>query len=197
MRANGVDYAFDLAGTIKAMETAYLVTRWGGTTVTAGLSPIAADFSFKQSGLVSEEKTIKGSYMGSCVPVRDIPRSGIQDFFDIVSTMKERECFHEHTDISTRVKIADVATNQHVQSDSRDGNEPPALHDRDGRDEARVVEERERRLDEPALVRHCQRHPARAVTRHAFRRRGPVERGRHRPTPDGATGAARCSSASG
>src|SRR6267143_313092 len=70
----GVDYAFDLAGTIKAMETAYLVTRWGGTTVTAGLSPIAADFSFKQSMLVSEEKTIKGSYMGSCVPVRDIPR---------------------------------------------------------------------------------------------------------------------------
>jgi alcohol dehydrogenase len=56
------------------METAYLVTRWGGTTVTAGLSPIAADFSFKQSMLVSEEKTIKGSYMGSCVPVRDIPR---------------------------------------------------------------------------------------------------------------------------
>jgi alcohol dehydrogenase len=70
----GVDYAFDLAGTIKAMETAYLVTRWGGTTVTAGLSPIAADFSLKQSMLVSEEKTIKGSYMGSCVPVRDIPR---------------------------------------------------------------------------------------------------------------------------
>jgi len=70
----GVDYAFDLAGTIKSMETAYLVTRWGGTTVTAGLSPIGANFSFAQSGLVSEEKTIKGSYMGSCVPVRDIPR---------------------------------------------------------------------------------------------------------------------------
>jgi alcohol dehydrogenase len=70
----GVDYAFDLAGTIKSMETAYLVTRWGGTTVSAGLSPIGANFSFAQSGLVSEEKTIKGSYMGSCVPVRDIPR---------------------------------------------------------------------------------------------------------------------------
>ncbi len=35
----GVDYAFDLAGTIKAMETAYLVTRWGGTTVTAACRP--------------------------------------------------------------------------------------------------------------------------------------------------------------
>ncbi|WIM11489.1 zinc-binding dehydrogenase [Enhydrobacter sp.] len=74
LTGGGVDYAFDFAGTIKAMETAYLATRWGGTTVSAGLSPITADFSFKQSLLVSEEKTIKGSYMGSCVPVRDIPR---------------------------------------------------------------------------------------------------------------------------
>ena len=41
----GVDYAFDLAGTIKAMETAYLVTRWGGTTVTAG--PLADQRRFR------------------------------------------------------------------------------------------------------------------------------------------------------
>ena len=74
LTGGGVDYAFDLAGTIKSMETAYLVTRWGGTTVSAGLSPIGANFAFQQSGLVSEEKTIKGSYMGSSVPVRDIPR---------------------------------------------------------------------------------------------------------------------------
>ena len=47
----GVDYAFDFAGTIKAMETAYLVTRWGGTTVTASralshLSHSASVFTF-------------------------------------------------------------------------------------------------------------------------------------------------------
>lgn len=70
----GVDYAIDLAGAISAMETAYGVTRYGGTVVTAGLSPSTAEFSFVQSNLVSEEKSIKGSYMGSCVPVRDIPR---------------------------------------------------------------------------------------------------------------------------
>jgi len=74
LTSGGVDYAFDFAGTIPAMETAYLATRWGGTTISAGLSPIGRDFAFKQSLLVSEEKTIKGSYMGSCVPVRDIPR---------------------------------------------------------------------------------------------------------------------------
>ena len=31
-------------------------------------------FRLQAEPLVSEEKTIKGSYMGSCVPVRDIPR---------------------------------------------------------------------------------------------------------------------------
>ena len=70
----GVDFAFELAGTVPAMRTAYAITRYGGTTVTAGLSPSVAEFSFNQSNLVAEEKTIRGSYMGSCVPVRDIPR---------------------------------------------------------------------------------------------------------------------------
>lgn len=74
LTGGGVDYAFELAGTVGAMETAYAVTRAGGTTVTAGLSPSAATFSFVQGQLVGEEKTIRGSYMGSCVPVRDIPR---------------------------------------------------------------------------------------------------------------------------
>ncbi|MSO75596.1 MAG: alcohol dehydrogenase [Alphaproteobacteria bacterium] len=74
MTDGGVDYSFDLAGTIKSMETAYAVIRAGGTVVTAGLSPTGAKFAFPQAELVSEEKTIKGSYMGSCVPVRDIPR---------------------------------------------------------------------------------------------------------------------------
>jgi alcohol dehydrogenase len=70
----GVDYAFELAGTVPAMKTAYEALRIGGTVISAGLSPKTADFSFNQSLLVSEEKSIRGSYMGSCVPVRDIPR---------------------------------------------------------------------------------------------------------------------------
>jgi alcohol dehydrogenase len=70
----GVDFAIDLAGVIPAMKTAYDITRYGGTVVTAGLSPSTAEFAFNQGNLVAEEKSIKGSYMGSCVPVRDIPR---------------------------------------------------------------------------------------------------------------------------
>ena len=34
----GVHYAFEMAGSVKAMELAYKTTRRGGTTVTAGLS---------------------------------------------------------------------------------------------------------------------------------------------------------------
>jgi len=70
----GVDFAFELAGSIKAMETAYNCACHGGSVVTAGLSPSGAQFSFEQGDLVSFEKSIRGSYMGSCVPVRDIPR---------------------------------------------------------------------------------------------------------------------------
>ena len=70
----GVEYAFELAGSVKAMELAYRITRRGGTTVTAGLPPPSANFSFPQVSLVAEERTIKGSYIGTCVPVRDLPR---------------------------------------------------------------------------------------------------------------------------
>lgn len=74
LTGGGVDFAFDLAGTIKAMETAYDCACHGGSVVTAGLSPTGAKFSFEQGDLVGQEKSIRGSYMGSCVPVRDIPR---------------------------------------------------------------------------------------------------------------------------
>ena len=42
--------------------------------VSAGLPAQGANFSYMHSGLVSDEKSILGSYMGSCVPQRDIPR---------------------------------------------------------------------------------------------------------------------------
>ena len=70
----GVDFAIDLAGVIPAMNTAYELIRYGGTVITAGLSPINTQFSFNHSDLVAQEKSILGSYMGSCVPVRDVPR---------------------------------------------------------------------------------------------------------------------------
>lgn len=70
----GVDYALEMAGSVKAMELAYKITRRGGSTVTAGLSNPQAMFSVPHVNIVAEERTIKGSYLGSCVPTRDIPR---------------------------------------------------------------------------------------------------------------------------
>jgi alcohol dehydrogenase len=70
----GVDYAIEMAGSTRAFETAYRITRRGGTTVTAGLPPPTATWAMPSTNLVAEERTIKGSYIGTCVPSRDLPR---------------------------------------------------------------------------------------------------------------------------
>jgi alcohol dehydrogenase len=70
----GVDFAFEMAGSAKAMDLAYRITRRGGTTVSAGLPHPQVQFAVPHVGLVAEERTVKGSYLGSCVPQRDIPR---------------------------------------------------------------------------------------------------------------------------
>jgi alcohol dehydrogenase len=70
----GVDFAFEFAGSVKALELAYKITRRGGTTVTAGLPPPTAVFPLSAVNLVAEERSIKGSYIGTCVPMRDLPR---------------------------------------------------------------------------------------------------------------------------
>lgn len=70
----GVDYAFELAGSVRALETAYDITRRGGTTVTAGLPHPDSRMALNALKLVAEERSLKGSYIGSCVPQRDLPR---------------------------------------------------------------------------------------------------------------------------
>jgi alcohol dehydrogenase len=70
----GVAFAFEFAGSVRALELAYGITRRGGTTVTAGLPPPTAMFPLPPVNLVAEERTVKGSYIGTCVPSRDIPR---------------------------------------------------------------------------------------------------------------------------
>ena len=70
----GVAFSFEFAGSVRALELAYGITRRGGMTVTAGLPPPSATFPLPAVNLVAEERTIKGSYIGTCVPSRDIPR---------------------------------------------------------------------------------------------------------------------------
>ena len=70
----GVDYAFEMAGAIPALELAWKITRRGGSTVTAGLPHPDKRFALPPVQLVAEERTLRGSYIGSAVPARDIPR---------------------------------------------------------------------------------------------------------------------------
>ena len=70
----GVDHAFEMAGAIAAMELAWRITRRGGSTVSAGLPHPDKRFQLPPVQLVAEERTLRGSYIGSAVPARDIPR---------------------------------------------------------------------------------------------------------------------------
>jgi alcohol dehydrogenase len=69
----GVDFFFEMAGAVPALELAYAATARGGVTVTAGLPHPDARLSLQAVSLVAEERTLKGSYIGSCVPRRDLP----------------------------------------------------------------------------------------------------------------------------
>jgi alcohol dehydrogenase len=74
LTGGGVDFAFEMASSVKALELAYKITRRGGTTVTGSLPHPTHTMALPATNLVAEERTLKGSYVGSCVPQRDIPR---------------------------------------------------------------------------------------------------------------------------
>ncbi|MGI8460973.1 MAG: zinc-dependent alcohol dehydrogenase family protein [Solirubrobacterales bacterium] len=69
----GADHVIETAGSEVVLAEAYAATRRGGTTVTVGLPHPSRMLSISAAGLVAEERTLKGSYLGSCVPARDIP----------------------------------------------------------------------------------------------------------------------------
>ena len=69
----GVDAALDASGSVAAFEQALDSTRRGGRTITVSLPQASEQFRFPLSRLTAEARTIGGSYIGSCVPGRDIP----------------------------------------------------------------------------------------------------------------------------
>jgi Zn-dependent alcohol dehydrogenase len=70
----GAQFVFETVGAEAVLAQAYGATRRGGTTVTLGLPHPDKRFSVPAVSLVAEERTVRGSYMGSAVPSRDIPR---------------------------------------------------------------------------------------------------------------------------
>jgi Zn-dependent alcohol dehydrogenase len=69
----GVAHAIETVGSAAVLAQAYAATRRGGTTVTVGLPHPSQELTISAVSLVAEERTLKGSYLGSCVPDRDIP----------------------------------------------------------------------------------------------------------------------------
>jgi Zn-dependent alcohol dehydrogenase len=64
----------EAAGHPAALQTAIELTAPGGQTITVGLPPPDARISVSPLGFVAEGRSLIGSYLGSAVPARDIPR---------------------------------------------------------------------------------------------------------------------------
>lgn len=70
----GADHAIETVGSERVLAEAYAATRRGGTTVTVGLPHPERLLQIPAVSLVAEERVLRGSYLGSCVPARDVPR---------------------------------------------------------------------------------------------------------------------------
>ncbi|MFZ1910165.1 MAG: alcohol dehydrogenase catalytic domain-containing protein, partial [Burkholderiales bacterium] len=67
------DVTLDASGTVEGFELALELARRGGRTATVSLPDARRKFGFPLARLVAEARTVSGSYIGSCLPSRDIP----------------------------------------------------------------------------------------------------------------------------
>lgn len=74
LTGGGADHAIETVGSARVLAEAYAATRRGGSTTTVGLPDPTQMLSIPAVGLVAEERTLRGSYLGSSVPARDVPR---------------------------------------------------------------------------------------------------------------------------
>lgn len=70
----GADAVIETVGKAAVLAQAYKAARRGGRIVTVGLPNPAEMLEINALSLVAEGKTLMGSYMGSSIPSRDIPR---------------------------------------------------------------------------------------------------------------------------
>src|SRR5262249_15292832 len=74
MTGGGPDYAFECVGSGELAGAAFRAIRRGGLAVVVGVAKPSDSTSLRTMTLPFEEKTITGSYFGSCVPRVDFPR---------------------------------------------------------------------------------------------------------------------------
>jgi alcohol dehydrogenase len=70
----GADHAIETVGSAAVLADAYAATGRGGTTTTVGLPDPSQTLTIPAVSLVTEERTLRGSYLGSSVPARDLER---------------------------------------------------------------------------------------------------------------------------
>ena len=74
MTGGGPDYAFECVGSGELAASAYRAISRGGLAVVVGVAKPADSTTVRTMTLPFEEKTLTGSYFGSCVPRVDFPR---------------------------------------------------------------------------------------------------------------------------
>jgi Zn-dependent alcohol dehydrogenase len=74
MTGGGPDYAFECVGNGELAASAYRAIRRGGLAVIVGVAKPDDTTVLRTRTLPFEEKTLTGSYFGSCVPRIDFPR---------------------------------------------------------------------------------------------------------------------------
>jgi S-(hydroxymethyl)glutathione dehydrogenase/alcohol dehydrogenase len=71
--AGGVDHAFEALGRPETIETTLGLTGRGGQAVLIGMAPPEARVPLDALTLTLEERCVRGSWYGSCVPLHDFP----------------------------------------------------------------------------------------------------------------------------
>jgi alcohol dehydrogenase len=101
LTGGGATCAIEAAGLLRTVTTAYEATAPGGQTVIVGLANPRTEFSISPSDLVATGRRIVGSYMGSAVPQRDVPR---------FLALFERDRLPLSALLGTRHRLEDVST---------------------------------------------------------------------------------------
>ncbi len=74
LSGGGVDYAFECVGSGKVVEQAFKALGRAGTVVVVGVADMSDKTSINTFTLPADERTIKGSWLGSARPQYDFPR---------------------------------------------------------------------------------------------------------------------------
>ena len=74
LTAGGPDYAFECVGSGELAALCFRAIGRGGIAVVVGVAKPSDSTSVRTMTLPFEEKTLTGSYFGSCVPRMDFPR---------------------------------------------------------------------------------------------------------------------------